>query len=52
MVYWNTWPLGVGGWPIWPAATWMFWAVTALITSAALRPLSASFCGSSHSLML
>jgi len=29
-----------------------FWAVTAAITSAALRPLAASFCGSSHTLML
>ena len=24
MVYWNSWPVGTGGWPICPAATWMF----------------------------
>ena len=37
MVYWNTWPLGTGGWPIWPAATWTFCCSMALTTSVAVR---------------
>ena len=49
MMYCDTCPLGVGGWPIWPAATWMFCACTAAITSWAFRLYAANFCGSSHS---
>ena len=33
IVSWNSWPLGTGGWPIWPAATWMFCCSIALTTS-------------------
>ena len=30
IVNWNCWPAGTGCWPIWPAATWTFWLLTAL----------------------
>ena len=37
IVYWNTCPVGTGGWPIWPAATCTFCCSMAVTTSAAVR---------------
>ena len=37
MVYWKTCPVGTGGWPIWPAATWMFCCWIAAAMSVAVR---------------
>src|ERR1700692_4339123 len=37
MVYWKSWPLGTGGWPICPAATCKFCSRKTRITSPAVR---------------
>ncbi len=45
---WRSTPSAPGDWPTTPAAAWMFWARIAATTSAAERPRSATFCGSSQ----
>jgi hypothetical protein len=52
MVSWYTWPRAMGGWPICPAATWVFCASMARTTSPADSFFDASLSGFSHSLML
>ena len=52
MVNWKTWPVGTGGCPIWPAATWVFCCWMASTTSLAERPREAIFSGSSQTRML
>ena len=52
MVYWKTWPLGTGGWPIWPAATWTFCCEMAATMSSEVRLRTAIFSGSSQTRML
>ena len=41
-----------GGWPSWPAATWVFCCWMAVTTSGAVRPRATIFSGSSHTRML
>ncbi len=41
-------PGGAGGWPILPAATWMFCSAIAFWTSTAVMPSAASLSGSSQ----
>ena len=42
---------GTGGSPIWPAATWMFCAWIAAMTSLAVIPSAVIFTGFSHTRM-
>ena len=52
IVSWKTWPVGTGGWPIWPAATWTFCCSMAVATSAAVRLRNDILPGSSQTRML
>ena len=45
-------PSGTGGWPMRPAATWMFCSRMALTTSSTVIPRYASLFGSSQIRML
>ena len=45
-------PSGTGGWPMRPAATWMFCSLIARITSLAVICSAASLFGSSQTRML
>ena len=51
-VYWKSWPLGTGGWPIWPAATCTFCSRKTRITSPTVRFRDCSLSGSSQTRML
>ena len=51
-MYWKTCPFGTGGWPIWPAATWMFCWAMAVETSVAVRFRNDILPGSSQTRML
>ena len=37
--------MGTGGWPSWPAATWMFCSLIAVTTSEEVRLRNDIFCG-------
>ncbi len=52
IVNWNAWPVETGGWPSWPAATWMFCCSMALTTSEEVRLRNVIFWGSSQTRML
>ena len=47
-MYWKVCPVGLGGWPICPAATWAFCWVMALTASCGVNPRVVSLSGSSH----